>query len=222
MFNYIFFDFDGTLADSSQCAVKATQKAFASMNLIPPSEANIIDRMGIPIEISFFDLGAKHVSQNTFNTLLTSFRQYYKELADYELYAFPGAVELLKILKNDLAKHLQIALVTSKKTDVAIRNAQSLGLSAYLDVVIGSDKVTQYKPDPEGIFVALQHFHADRLRPLNALMVGDSIFDIQMGQKAKIETCGVTWGAHSADKLQSAKPNYLVHNFKELLDILML
>lgn len=222
MFDYIFFDFDGTLADSSQCAVKATQKAFAWNNLVLPSEADIINMMGIPIEISFLELGARNLSIDAFDTLLASFRQVYKELADDELHAFPGAVDLLKTLKNHQKKFPKIALVTSKKTEVAIRNVHNLGLSLYLDVIIGSDKVMHYKPNPEGIFVALQYFGTKASPLIKAIMVGDSIFDIQMGKDAGVETCGVSWGAHSADKLESVKPDYLAHDFKELLDILAL
>lgn len=220
MFEYIFFDFDGTLADSSDCVIKATQSAFTSINLNPPLSADIIDMMGIPIEVSFLDLGARSVSKDTFDNLLASFRKYYKEFADHELRAFPGAVELLKTLKSDKTIAPKIALVTSKKTDVASSNSQSLGLYSYFDVIIGSDKVMHYKPNPEGIFVALQYFNVETQAALNAIMIGDATFDIQMGQSAGIKTCGVSWGAHSAAKLQMVKPDYLVHNFKDLLDVI--
>ncbi|WP_252902762.1 HAD hydrolase-like protein [Paucilactobacillus hokkaidonensis] len=57
MENYIF-DFDGTLADSGQAAVLATQSAFKEFNLATPTTSQIEYYMGIPIEVSFKKNGA--------------------------------------------------------------------------------------------------------------------------------------------------------------------
>lgn len=50
-------------------------------------------------------------------------------------------------------------------------------------------------------------------------MIGDAVFDLQMGQAAHVKTCGVTWGAHSKTELQQAHPDFLISDMRELLKI---
>ena len=54
----IHFDFDGTQADSAQCANLATRQAFRDHHLPAPADAAIVQQMGIPIERCFRTLGA--------------------------------------------------------------------------------------------------------------------------------------------------------------------
>lgn len=52
----LYFDFDGTLANSKQCSIEATKEAFAQFGLSEPSDADIVHYMGIPIEKSFIEM----------------------------------------------------------------------------------------------------------------------------------------------------------------------
>ena len=51
----------------------------------------------------------------------------------------------------------------------------------------------------------------------DVLMVGDTVFDIDMGINAGVKTCGVTYGNGKEDELQSA--DYIISDFQQLLDI---
>lgn len=217
MYDYILFDFDGTLVDSSFCSVIATQKAFEKMALTAPSPSEITDKMGIPIEKSFQDLGAARLSDDEFHHLLCLFRELYRENGDSHITVFSGVVDLLEELKNSGKK---IAIITSKKTEVAARNAASHHLTQYVDLIVGSDKVSHYKPHPEGIFKAMHYFGAKTEKSSRFIMVGDAVTDIAMGKAANVSTCAVTWGAHSMEKLASANPDYITDNFISLINIL--
>ncbi len=217
MYTSVLFDFDGTLADSAQCSVIATQNAFAGMALPAPAASEIIDNMGIPIEKSFRDMGAHDFSESQFERLLVLFREIYKKGGDNHITAFSGAVDLLNALK---AQGKNIAIITSKKTDVAARNARKLGFSLYVDLIVGSDKVTQYKPHPEGIFMAMDYFGIDNNMRGEVIIVGDAVTDIEMGKNAGISTCAVTWGAHRKEKLQLSAPDYIADSFSALFELL--
>jgi len=51
------------------------------------------------------------------------------------------------------------------------------------------------------------------------LVIGDTIFDIEMGQRANVDTCGVTYGNNTKEKLRKQKPNYIIDTFKSLTEI---
>ena len=74
----VFFDFDGTLANTEKLAVYATQAAFAQMDFPIPTAADIIQYQGIPIETSFPLLAQDPMDQTTLQQLFTAFRSAYQ------------------------------------------------------------------------------------------------------------------------------------------------
>lgn len=202
--NNIIFDFDGTLGDSKECGILATKAAFKEMHLKIPSTHLIEHYMGIPIEKSFKEMVERKFTDIEFEELLALFRQYYKNYENQYLRVFPGVKEVLEELKK---RSLLLFIVSSKKTNVLHRNLISLGIDSYFKEIIGSDKVCNYKPDPEGITYILEKY---KLNPDQTLMVGDAIFDIQMGKAGKVRTCAVTWGSHSKVMLEQESPDILI------------
>lgn len=73
-------DFDGTLADSKQCSILATQTASKKIKLSIPSEDQISYYMGIPIEKSFKQMASIFLNNEEFDQLIVSFRALYKVL----------------------------------------------------------------------------------------------------------------------------------------------
>lgn len=210
MDNYIF-DFDGTLADTKLCSVIATQEAFKEFGLSVPSSRQIEHFMGIPIEVSFKEMTDYVFTDESFNKLLQIFRKHYKANEIKTITVFPDIPELLQKLKS-LGK--QLFVVSSKKSDVLLRNLQKLNIDNYFKDIIGSDKVTYYKPHPEGILRIVDLYNLDKKE---TIMIGDAIFDLQMAKSAKVASCGVTWGSHKKEKLLEEGPTFIIDEVKQLL-----
>jgi phosphoglycolate phosphatase len=207
--NFIF-DFDGTLADSKQCSVLATQQAFCKFGLKEPSERLIEYYMGVPIEVSFKEMAEIELQDDSFEKLLKLFRQAYQELENETLFTFPNITEVLNRL---LQKGKQLFVVSSKKSDVLFRNLKTLKIDTYFKDIIGSDKVLNYKPHPEGILKLIDLY---KLIPEETVMIGDAIFDLQMAKAAGVHSCGVTWGSHGKEKLQQKKSTFLIDDVQQL------
>lgn len=212
MENYIF-DFDGTLADSKLCSILATQEAFMKMNLGKPEQKIIEYYMGIPIEQSFKEMANRELDEDSFARLLKLFRESYKEFEKEYLVAFLNVPNVLKQLKNE-GKSLFV--VSSKKSDVLARNLENLGIYTYFDDIVGSDKVTHYKPHPEGILKLLELY---KLEKTETVMIGDAIFDLQMAKSAGVKSCGVTWGSHNKELLITEEPTYIIDEISQLLHL---
>jgi phosphoglycolate phosphatase len=58
------------------------------------------------------------------------------------------------------------------------------------------------------------------LDAVDALMIGDSEYDLQMANNAGIEAVAVSYGVHNAERLQQCKPLGIIHNISELSDYL--
>ncbi|WP_060868555.1 HAD family hydrolase [Chryseobacterium indologenes] len=213
----IVFDFDGTLADSAQCGVIATTEAFKSHGLPVPKDKDITDLMGIPIETSFKTLGADILNEQQFNELLSSFREIYKSNSESSIVLFPGIYEMLDTIKKDKKN---VAIVSSKKTEVLKKNCKQLKIDHFIDVFIGSDLVQLHKPAPEGLHLALKLINNSDLA--KAIYIGDATVDIMMGTSAGVKTCAVLWGAHSEEELLNSNPTYIAPDVFTLENILKL
>ena len=114
---------------------------------------------------------------------------------------------------QSLSKDKQLFVVSSKKTDVLIRNLEILDIDHLFTEVIGSDKVNHYKPSPDGINYILNKY---QLENEETIYIGDAIFDMQMANSSKVASCAVTWGTHSIEELKSENPTYIIHEVTEL------
>ena len=213
MMKAIIFDFDGTLADSGECGLLATQKAFKECNLPVPTKKEVDYYMGIPIEQSFHEMTNHTLKDEQFTQLLQLFRQAYKEFEEQTITAFPHIDEVLSTLQQH---GLLLFVVSSKKTDVLYRNLQKLQLDRFFTDWIGSDQVEHYKPHPDGILKIVERYSLDITK---CVMVGDAIFDIQMGKAAGCETVAVNWGSHSQMQLLKEEPSFFAHEVRDLYNL---
>ena len=95
----------------------------------------------------------------------------------------------------------------------------SLGITRYipLDHAYGEDETLRPKPAPD---LALKAMDSLGIEGSQTLVVGDTIYDLQMGAAAGCRTCGVTYGNQSAADLSEAGADCLIDDFADLLETL--
>ena len=95
---------------------------------------------------------------------------------------------------------LKMAIVSTKRNDVIMKGLNLLDADGVFDVVIGLDDVTNTKPHPEPILLALEKLGVEKEE---ALMIGDNYHDIEGGKNAGVRTAGVAWSAKGEEFLQT-------------------
>lgn len=212
------FDFDGTLADTKQCSIVATRKTFEHFGFQVPTDERIMAGMGIPLEVDLPKMIGRTFSERVLDEILDVFRNFYQESEQDTIRSFPHIPEILSALKNS---GVSIALVTSKSAAVAKRNVGQLQLGRWLDTMVcfGDSQTLRPKPAPDGVYAALKKLGDPS--PDDSIMIGDAIYDVQMGQAAGIRTCAVTWGSGSDAELKAADPDYLLDRPEELETVIL-
>ncbi|CAJ1225573.1 phosphatase [Levilactobacillus zymae] len=205
-----FFDFDSTLADTKQVAVVATQQTFVAQGLTAPAADVVVSYMGVPIEVSFAKMADRPLTAAELEPLFQEFRRQYA-LADGEIQPFAGMLETLAALK---AAGKRLFVVSSKHSTPLRRNLAQIGMGTTFEALCGSDMVAHYKPAPDGILNLLARFD---LAPAQSVMIGDAIYDIQMGQNAHVATAAALWGAADPMAVKKQQPTYLLQQPKQLL-----
>ena len=124
--------------------------------------------------------------------------------------AFPGVIKTIKQLHN---KGLIVTIASSRVHHSLAAFVEELHLEPYISFILGADDVEKAKPNAEPVLKTLHHFG---LQPAEALVVGDTAFDILMGRNAGTKTCGVTYGNGSKEDLQAALADYIIDEFAEI------
>ena len=214
MYTHILFDFDGTLVDSREAIIETTRLTFLEFGLPAPEPEIISYYFGIPLERSFPLMGGEIYPIEKTQLIIDRYRALYVPICDRETIVFSGIPELLKRL-NDAG--LTLGIVTSKKSSIVEHVLNHKNISDLFTVIVGPDHVTNFKPHPETALQAIEKLKAD---PKKTLVVGDAIFDIEMGKGAGVDTCGVTWATHSIEQLVAATPTYIAHTVAELAAVI--
>lgn len=207
----IFFDFDGTLANTIPGIVNAVNVTLQHGGLPQRKPEEIVSFIGSGqdylIERS---VGDEH--KDTYKAALDFFDTYYGAHLNDELSLYDGVKEGLASL------HQVIKVIVSNKNESFIREGlEVLGIKACFSDILGGDNADCMKPDPCPLKNLLKKY---QVHPGNALMVGDMNIDIQTGKNAGILTCGVTYGLGSRESLEKAGADYIVESLVELKQIL--
>ncbi len=206
----VLFDCDGTVLDTFKLIEKVVFKTFSI--LYPDYQ------MSIEEAHSFFgpyivDTLKKYVkNEEELNKALEVYQQCYDELSLEWTTVYDGIIDLLEYLKQN---NYKIGIVSNKDSKVVLEGLQGCKINQYFDIIIGADLMKFAKPDPCGIYIAMEKFNTK-----DAYMIGDTVTDIQTGLNANITTIGVTWCVTTKKELLDAKANYVVDHPSEIKNIL--
>jgi len=149
------------------------------------------------------------LAQDDLDRLCAAYREEYRQRSHRNTSVFPGIPEMLDRLPG------KKTTATTKGTATTALVLELFGLRRHFDHVQGSDN-GRYKPDPA---ILLEAAEVLKVHPKDCLMVGDTIVDIEAGQRAGMRTCAVTWGYGDPVEVQALKPDYYLQQPSELLKI---
>lgn len=212
-FDLIVFDWDGTLIDTIDWIVHCLQNAGEEFGFLIPEAQAAKDVIGLCIDNAVSTLYPDS-DDDTQRKIVTSYTQEYlsKQLSQKDF--FPGVFEMLVNLKES---GYQLAVATGKTRNGLNQALQATGTEGLFDITRCADE-TASKPDPKMLheIIMLTHSSLDR-----ALMVGDSIHDLQMARNANIRSIGVTCGANSKESLLQFNPLLCLQQPTELLNFII-
>jgi pyrophosphatase PpaX len=207
----LLFDLDGTLADSIELILHCYRYTMRTHLGHEPDDALWLAGIGTPLAMQ---LRAFARSPDELVAMQETYRVFQRTVHDDMVRPYPGVCETV----DDLARRgMRMGVVTSKHREMTLRTLRVCGLEQHFEVIITPEDVTNGKPDPEPVHVALERL-AVRSRA-NVLFVGDAPFDVMAGRAAGVRTAGALWGPFGHDGLRAAAPDYLLHAVADLLSL---
>ncbi len=205
------FDWDGTLCDSIEHIVSAMQDAAAEQGFEPPPAPAVRNIVGLGLPQALAQLFPAQESADHAQLALAYSRHFAApERGPARLYE--GAIATLDGLR---ARGIELAVATGKSRRGLDRVLSSLGLTDYFDSTRCADE-THSKPHPR----MLHEIMAARGKsPGDAVMIGDSEYDMDMARQAGVRSVAVSFGVHDSDRLASFGPLAVIDALPQLLEL---
>lgn len=213
-YNYILFDFDGTLSDSAPGVMASFEEALKAMGRTPPGRDVLIRFVGPPLADTFSDYFGFRGDE--LPKVLTIFRKAYVTVGLENQKMFDGVPEMLKRLR-DAGKILAVA--TSKGERLAREICADYGIDDMFDIIAGSSEDDTRNQKDDIIAYALSEMGVtDRSR---VLMVGDRLYDVEGAQHCGIDCMGVLYGYGSREELENAGAKYIAETTASVAEIIL-
>jgi phosphoglycolate phosphatase len=209
------FDCDGTLVDGQADVCWSMRRAFERAGLPAPDD-NVVRRIvGLSLSVAVRELApdAEEAKQrDVVEFYKSSFRARREEgLLDEPLY--DGIAELLHALH---AEGWSLAVATGKSD----RGLQAcLAAHGLTDLFVSLQTADRHPSKPHPAMLEAALFEATA-QPAQAVMIGDTTFDIDMARAANVASIGVDWGYHPASELRQAGAMGVARDVDELGRIL--
>lgn len=205
----ILFDLDGTLLDTNELIIQSFQHTYKKhLNKEMPRD-KIIQSFGEILQ---------HTMEREFGECCEEALHTYRNFQLSNFYHYitmhAGVQEALKFLYE---KDYKLGVVTSRLNESALKGLKHFDLDVYFGSIIGADDTDRHKPDPTPAFMALEELDG---KPQEAMMVGDSPYDVRCGKNAGMTTVAVGWSALPREMYMQHDPDYVVESMEELVALI--
>lgn len=209
----IILDFDGTIGDTKSLIVKTFQQTIKELNMPSRTDEECAATIGLPLKKAFMSL--YNIDDTTGQLCTDTYRHiFYRNNTPDAVKPFPNTIETLHKLHR---QGYTLTIASSRNRHTLDEYLQEMKIKDIISFVVGADDTANAKPHPEPVLKTLQHFSC---AAEEAIVVGDTHFDILMGVHAGCHTCGVTYGNGKREELIAAGAEHIIDDFAELLDIL--
>jgi len=196
-FDLIVFDWDGTLANSTQIIVDSIRKGAVEAGLPDPGNEAASSIIGLGLREAIQQLFGV-ISQEQIQQMAARYNVHYSAHQD-DVVLFDQAYDTVARLNQ---QGYMLAVATGKGRRGLNHALEHSGLGEFMHGTRCVDEC-QSKPHPQMLIELMDEFGVE---PERALMIGDTSFDLQMAQNAKVASLGVTYGAHPLERLIAHSP----------------
>lgn len=212
-YDLIIFDWDGTLMDSLAKIVSSMQRAGEDAGLPLLDAKEVHEIIGLELGIAISQLYPT-LTAHDIGFVRKRYSHHYVEQDQQPSLFYPGIEAMLHQLAES-GKTLSIA--TGKSRKGLDRVLSAVGLHHLFEGTRCADE-TDSKPHPAMVNELLS-LHG--VEPSQAIVVGDTEFDMEMAKRAGVDRVGVSWGAHDSERLHAYDIVRCVDTSLELTDVLL-
>ncbi len=208
----VIFDWDGTLIDSEAHIVNSLRHAATAMGfhlLAHHAYAGVIGlAMDRALRVLYPEMSVEQLEE-----FKVFYRDHFYGQENGSVKPFSGVESVLQALKK---QGYLLAVATGKGVTGLERALDHTGFRKYFDAYRCSE-TTASKPDPQMLLEILEELNVGAKE---SVMVGDTIYDLEMAQHAGMKKIAVSFGVHGVDKLRKFHPDAVVDDLSEMVAVI--
>lgn len=209
----VIFDFDYTLADSSEGIFECINFALSEMGLARVSTEAACRTIGLSLHETFLTLGDHHEPSRG-----DEFYKLFVRRADEVMVNLTTLYESVPQMVEKLRQgDLRLGIVSTKYRSRIEATLEREKVRHGFDVVIGGEDVKQFKPHPEGLHMALETLQCS---PGSIVYVGDSVVDAELAARAGVPLIVVLSGVTPLENFANYQPIAVIDSISELPTVL--
>jgi pyrophosphatase PpaX len=201
----LLFDLDGTLIDTVALILSSFRHATNEVLGAALPDEVLMQNVGVPLAIQMREFAPEHADE-----LLRVYREHNSRIHDDMVAEYPGTRETLERMAS---RGFPMGVVTSKGTPMARRGLDAFGLGDFFEVLVTSDDVDIYKPDPYPLRYAAELIG---IPVEECLYLGDSPHDMSAALAAGSVSVAALWGAFGPEAVLQPGPEYALGSIREL------
>lgn len=212
-YELVIFDWDGTLMDSASKIISCMQIAAKACDVDVPSAEAVSHIIGISLKPAIMQLFDTH-DEALADKLVDAYKHAYIAQDQTPCPLFDGTESLLVSLK---AQGATLAVATGKARRGLARAWENTNTGHFFTTSRCADEA-ESKPSSDMLKQILAELE---VAPQNAVMIGDTTYDMQMAEQIGMDRIGVSYGVHAQVHLERHDPIAIVHSIRELQSLLL-
>lgn len=210
----VILDFDGTIGDTRGLIVRTMQQTIAKLGLPARTDDECAAMIGLPLKQTFTDLipmddATGDLCAETYGRIFMVNNK-------------PGAVPMFPHVAETIRRMhdagLLVTIASSRLRPSLTAFVDEMKLNGYITYILSVGDVEHAKPAPDMVLKTLAD---NNLRPEEAIVVGDTVFDIRMAHSAGVRAVGVTYGNGKRADFEAERTEYIIDDFGDLAGIVI-
>jgi phosphoglycolate phosphatase len=208
----LVFDLDGTLANTAPDIIGTLNMILASLGHTPLSDDRAMPLIGEgarALLVAGLAEAGVVVTPDELEPLFDRFLTIYEGRIADESHLYPGVSDTLEQL---VLSGYRLAVCTNKLENQARALIEKLGIARHFSAICGRNTFAFAKPDARHLTETILQSGGD---PKRAIMIGDSITDIQTARNAGLPVIAVTFG-YTATPVAMLNPDQIIDHYDTL------
>ncbi|MEO0464161.1 MAG: HAD-IA family hydrolase [Pseudomonadota bacterium] len=205
------FDCDGTLVDGQADVIWSMRRAFERAQMPAPDDNAVRHMVGLSLPVAIGEL-APEASETDARALVEFYKSSYRARREEGLLDEPLYDGIADLLRGLHAEGWALAVATGKSDRGLTACLAAHGLT---DLFVSLQTADRHPSKPHPAMLEAALFEAG-VQASDAVMIGDTSFDMAMAQAGGVAAIGVAWGYHPPTDLRDAGASVVVREVTEL------
>lgn len=211
-FDYVLFDFDGTIADTGRGIMRCALIALNFYGYDEPERERLKAFVGPPLVDSFLTYGT---DPETARKMVDKYREHYSAGGMFESDLYEGAEDMLKAL---YAAGCKMAIASSKPGKYVAAILERLGIDGYFSF-ISAPEIGHVNPTKQELIdTAVSAIGADKAK---TVMVGDRLFDIEGARLSGVASIGAVYGFGGEEEMKKYGADMLAYSPSQITELIL-